>query len=225
MRVLIVEDEKALADFLRKGLKEHGHAVDVAYDGEEGEHFARSGIYDAIILDVKLPVQSGFELVRNLRAEKIEVPVLFLSALDGVEDRITGLDLGGDDFLTKPFAFKEVLARLRALERRSGKPAITELKCADLTMHPSSRKVTRGGEQIDLTPREFNLLHLLMKQVGEVVTRTSIVETIWDMNFDSFSNVVDVLMHRLRSKVDEPFNDNLIHTVRGVGYVIRPPEN
>lgn len=225
MRVLVVEDEKPLAAFLKKGLQENGHAVDVSHDGEEGEYLARTELYDAVILDVMLPKQSGFEVVRKLRADGVAVPVLFLSARDGVEDRVAGLDLGGDDYLTKPFAFEEVLARLRALDRRGDAPAPTELRCADLTLSPARRTVVRAGQQIDLTAREFNLLHHLMKHCGEVVTRTSIVETVWDMNFDSFSNVVDVLVHRLRSKVDEPFDAPLIHTVRGVGYVLRSSEN
>ncbi len=225
MRVLIVEDEKRLAEFIRKGLQENGYAADVAADGEEGELLALTEAYDVIVLDIMLPRQSGLEVVRKIRANGLTVPVLLLSARDGLEDRVTGLDLGADDYLVKPFAFGELLARLRALLRRSSSMAPLELNCGDLIMDLRQHSVTRAGQRLDLTPKEFSLLELLLRHRGQVVTRTSIVESIWDMNFDSFSNVVEVLVNRLRKKVDEPFRTPLIHTERGVGYVVRSPED
>ena len=204
VKVLIVEDEERLAEFVRKGLRENGCTVDVAHDGEQGETLALTGAYDVIVLDIMLPGQSGFEVVRKIRAADVAVPVLFLSARDKLDDRVAGLELGADDYLVKPFAFAELLARLRALGRRSGAIAPAELTCADLVMSPVDRRVTRAGE---------------------VVTRTAIIEKVWDMNFYSFTNVVEVLVNRLRKKVDEPFPDRPIHTVRGVGYALRPPED
>jgi heavy metal response regulator len=221
MRVLLVEDERHLAEFVRKGLKENGHAVDVACDGDEGELLAGTDAYDVLILDIMLPGQSGFEVVRKVRAAGISKPVLFLTARDDVADRVRGLDLGADDYLVKPFAFDELLARLRALERRSGSVAPTELRCHDLVVNLPQRKVTRAGKTIDLTPKEFSLLECLLRRCGEVVTRTSIIEKVWDIHFDAFTNAMDVLVNRLRKKVDEPFREQLIHTVRGVGYVLR----
>jgi two-component system copper resistance phosphate regulon response regulator CusR len=225
MHVLVVEDERSLAQFLRKGLEENGHAVDVAYDGEEGEELARGSDYDAVILDIMLPGQDGFEVVRKLRAEGVQAPVLFLSARFELGDRIRALDLGGDDYLVKPFAFEEVLARLRALQRRSESAGPAELKCADLVMDAERRTVTRAGRRIELTPKEFALLQYLLKRQGKVVTRTSMVEGVWDMQFGSFGNVVNVFMSRLRSKIDQPFGRPLIHTVRGVGYVLEARED
>lgn len=225
VKVLIVEDEERLAEFVRKGLRENGCTVDVAHDGEQGEVLALTGAYDVIVLDIMLPGQSGFEVVRKIRAAGVAVPVLFLSARDKLDDRVAGLELGADDYLVKPFAFAELLARLRALERRSGAIAPAELTCADLVMNPADRRVTRASQPLDLTPKEFGLLELLLRHAGEVVTRTAIIEKVWDMNFYSFTNVVEVLVNRLRKKVDEPFPDRLIHTVRGVGYALRPPED
>jgi len=224
MRVLVVEDERALAEFIRKGLKENGYAVDVANDGDEGELLAATETYDAIILDIMLPGQSGFEVIRKLRADGVSTPTLFLSARDGLDDRVTGLDLGADDYLVKPFAFPELLARLRALGRRSASMAPVELTCGDLTMDVVHRNVARAGKEIELTPKEFGLLEYLLRRQGETVTRTAIIEHVWDMHFDSFSNVLDVLVNRLRNKVDAPFGRPLIHTVRGVGYVLRSCE-
>ncbi len=224
MRILVVEDEEHLAELIRKGLKENGHAVDVARDGDEGEFLARTGVYDVVVLDIMLPRQSGFEVVRKVRAAGSAVPVLFLSARDEVQDRVTGLDLGADDYLTKPFAFSELLARLRALQRRRGGAGAADLSCADLTVNVARHRVTRAGREIELTPKEFALLEFLVRHSGEVVTRSAIIENVWDMNFECFSNVVEVLVNRVRKKVDEPFESPLIHTVRGVGYVIRPPE-
>ncbi len=224
MRILVVEDEEHLAELIRKGLKENGYAVDVARDGDEGEFLARTGVYDVVVLDIMLPRQSGFEVVRKVRAAGSTVPVLFLSARDEVQDRVTGLDLGADDYLTKPFAFSELLARLRALQRRRGGAGAGELSCADLEVNVARHRVTRAGQDIELTPKEFALLEFLVRHSGEVVTRSAIIENVWDMNFECFSNVVEVLVNRVRKKVDEPFEAPLIHTVRGVGYVIRPPE-
>ena len=224
MRILVVEDEESLAEFMRKGLKENGHAVDVARDGDEGEYLALTAVYDVVVLDVLLPRQSGFEVVRRMRSAGADVPVLFLSALDGVEHRVKGLDLGADDYLTKPFAFSELLARLRALARRAGPVGQAELTCEDLVMNVSRHRVTRAERELELTAKEFSLLEFLLRHCGELVTRTAIIESVWDMNFDSISNVVEVLVNRLRKKVDEPFPEPLIHTVRGVGYVIRAPK-
>jgi two-component system copper resistance phosphate regulon response regulator CusR len=224
VRVLVVEDEEPLAELIRQGLKENGHAVDVARDGDEGEFLARTGVYDVVVLDIMLPRQSGFEVVRKMRSTGSTVPVLFLSARGGVADRVTGLDLGADDYLTKPFAFSELLARLRALRRRAGGAGPAELRCADLAVDLPRHRVTRAGAELDLTAKEFALLEFLLRHCGQVVTRSAIIENVWDMNFDSLSNVVEVLVNRLRKKVDEPFPQPLIHTVRGVGYVIRPPQ-
>jgi len=223
VRILVVEDEEHLAELIRRGLKENGYAVDVARDGDEGEFLARTGVYDVVLLDIMLPRQSGFEVVRKVRAAGSSVPVLFLSARDEVQDRVTGLDLGADDYLTKPFAFSELLARLRALQRRGGGAGVAELKCADLVVNVARHRVTRAGTEVDLTSKEFALLEFLVRHCGEVVTRSAIIENVWDMNFECFSNVVEVLVNRVRKKVDEPFGSPLIHTVRGVGYVIRPP--
>ncbi len=225
MRVLVVEDERSLARFICKGLKEHGYAVDVAHDGDQGEMLALTGLYDVIVLDIMLPGQSGFEVVRKIRAADVSVPVLFLSARDGLEDKVTGLDLGADDYLGKPFAFAELLARLRALQRRAESVAPLELRCFDLVVNLAQRKVARAGKKIELTPKEFGLLECLLRRCGEVVSRTSIIDKVWDVHFDSFHSAVDVLVSRLRKKVDEPFEERLIQTVRGVGYVIRPPED
>ena len=221
MRVLVVEDEKPLAEFIRKGLREEGYAVDVAHDGEDGEHLGTSETYDVVVLDVMLPHQSGFEVVRRMRAAGVMTPVLFLSARDGLDDRVRGLDLGADDYLVKPFAFAELLARLRALGRRSDSMTPTELTCDDLTMDVVRRKVTRAGRDIELTPKEFALLEFLLRHQGQPATRTAIIENIWDMHFDSFSNVLDVLVNRVRRKVDASSVRPLIHTIRGVGYVLR----
>ncbi len=220
MRILVVEDEKRLASYLAKGLRENGYAVDVAHDGEEGAHLARSGIYDAIVLDILLPKQSGFEVIRAVRRDGVATPILCLTARGEPNDRITGLDLGADDYLAKPFNFAEVLARLRALLRRSPRMAPTVLQCADLALDPATRRVTRAGKEVDLTPREYALLEFLLRRAGTVVTRSALIEGIWDMNFDSLTNVLDVLVNRLRTKMDVPFPQRLIHTVRSVGYVL-----
>ena len=215
----MIEDEPKTGDYLRQGLAESGFVVDVAPDGIEGLHLARTFDYDAVILDVMLPGQDGWSVLRELRREK-RTPVLFLTALDRVEDRVRGLELGADDYLVKPFAFSELLARLRTILRRGQQVEPELLRVADLELDPVRRRAHRSGRRIDLTPKEFGLLLLLMQRRGEVVSRTLIAEQVWDMNFDSDTNVVEVVVRRLRTKVDEPFPRKLIHTIRGVGYVL-----
>ena len=220
MRILVVEDEKRLASYLANGLRETGYAVDVANDGEEGAHLAKSGLYDIIVLDILLPKQSGFEVIREVRRAGIQSSILCLTARTEPNDKITGLDLGADDYLGKPFNFSELLARVRALLRRSPRMAPTLLQCADLTLDPATRKVTRAGKEIELTPREYALLEFLLRRAGTVVTRSALIEGVWDMNFDSLTNVLDVLVNRLRAKIDYPFATHVIHTVRSVGYTL-----
>ena len=220
MRVLVVEDQKQLASFLASGLRENGYAVDVSHDGEDAAHLGKTGLYDAIVLDILLPKQSGFEVLRQIRRAGIATPILCLTARDAPTDKIAGLDLGADDYLSKPFNFAELLARIRALLRRSPAMAPTKLVCADLVLDPATRKVTRAGQDIDLTPREYGLLEFLLRRAGSVCTRSALIEGVWDMNFDSLTNVLDVLVNRLRSKMDYPFDKRLIHTVRSVGYVL-----
>ncbi len=218
MKLLVVEDERSTASYLRKGLSEHGFVVDLADNGADGGHLALTGNYDLVVLDVILPARSGWEILRDLRAQR-ETPVLFLTARDSVEDRVRGLELGADDYLVKPFAFSELLARIRALLRRGKSTVPEELGVADLQLDPLRRRVSRAGERIDLTAKEFALLHLLMRHEGEALSRTLIAEQVWDLHFDSDTNVVDVAIRRLRAKVDEPFAEKLIHAIRGVGYV------
>ena len=222
MRVLVAEDNRRLAEHVARGLRENGCAVDIAYDGVDAEHLAATEAYEVIVLDIMLPEQSGYEVIRKLRRRDVSVPILCLTARDGVEDRVTGLDLGADDYLVKPFHFAELLARLRALSRRSPDMVPSVLRCADLSLDPAVRRVERAGKAIELTPKEFSLLEFLMRRAGAVVTRTAIIENVWDMNFDSLANVVDVFINRLRNKVDRPFSSPLIHTVRGVGYLMKP---
>jgi two-component system copper resistance phosphate regulon response regulator CusR len=220
VKLLIVEDERKTATYLRKGLSENGFVVDVAGSGEEGYHRARIGGYDLLILDVMLPGRDGWSLLSALRQAGVRTPVLFLTARDSVQDRVKGLDLGADDYLVKPFAFSELLARVRSILRRGPGRLPEILQAGDLEVDLLQRKAVRGGKRLDLTPKEFSLLSLLLRRRGEVLSRTSIAEHVWDMNFDSGTNVVDVHVRRLRSKVDEPFDRKLIHTVRGVGYVL-----
>ena len=220
MRILVVEDEKRLASFLAKGLREIGYAVDLAHDGEDGAHLGKSGVYDIILLDILLPKQSGFEVLRAIRGAGVATPVLCLTARDGATDKITGLDLGADDYMVKPFNFAELLARVRALLRRSPSMAPTKLRCDDLELDPATRIVTRNGIEITFAPREYALLEFLLRRGGSVCTRSSLIEGVWDMNFDSLTNVLDVLVNRLRVKIDYPFDTRLIHTVRSVGYVL-----
>lgn len=220
MHILIVEDEVKTAAYLRKGLMENGFVADVAHDGEDGLHLALTGEYDLIILDVGLPERSGWSIVSEMRRNGKETPVLFLTARDAVQDRIKGLELGADDYLVKPFVFSELLVRIRTILRRGPYRQPEVLQIGDLQIDLLRRKAIRGGRRIDLTPKEFALLSLLARRQGEVVSRSLIADQVWDMNFDSDTNVVDVAVRRLRAKVDDPFDKKLIRTVRGVGYVI-----
>ena len=221
MRILIVEDDKKVAGFIKKGLEEETYAVDVAYDGEEGFHLAAMNQYDMIILDLMLPKIEGLEVLTRLRDKKVNTPILLLTAKDAVEDRVTGLNKGADDYLTKPFAFSELLARIRSLLRRGQAETQTELKVGDLILDMVSHKVSRGGEEIELTGKEYSLLEYFMRNEGKVLTRTMIAEHVWDYNFDTFTNVIDVYVNHLRKKIDKKYPAKLLHTLRGVGYVMR----
>lgn len=222
MRILIIEDDPKISSFLEKGFRESGYAVDVAADGEEGLILARQDFYDAIVADLMLPKLDGLELIERLRAEKYDTPVLILSAKRTVDDRIRGLQAGGDDYMTKPFSFSELLVRVQTLLRRASRaPEPTVLRVEGLTLDIARRTVEREGEVIELHPREFALLEHLMRNAGRVVTKTSILEHVYDYSFDPQTNVVDVLVCRLRNRIDNPFDEKLIHTVRGAGYVLR----
>ncbi|CAD6553037.1 Transcriptional activator protein CzcR [Paraburkholderia kirstenboschensis] len=223
MRILVIEDEPKTGAYLKKGLEESGYSVDLANDGADGLLLAQEQDYDVIVLDVMLPTMDGWAVLKVLRATHA-TPVLFLTARDDVNDRVRGLELGGDDYLVKPFAFVELLARVRTLARR-GPPRESELLAVgDLEMDINRRRVKRGATRIDLTPREFSLLQLLLRRQGEVLSRTQIASYVWDMNFDSDTNVVEVAIRRLRAKIDDAFPVKLIQTVRGVGYVIEAKE-
>ena len=222
MRVLVIEDDREIAHFLQKGLKESGHGADIVDDGEAGLEMARSGEYDVLIVDRMLPRRDGLSVVQTLRAEGDRTPVLILSALGEVDDRVKGLKAGGDDYLTKPFALSELLARIEALARRSApEEQATRYAVGDLVLDRLTHKVTRSGEPILLQPREFRLLEYLMKHAGQVVTRTMLLENVWDYHFDPQTNVIDVHISRLRSKIDKGFSQPLLHTIRGAGYMIR----
>jgi two-component system copper resistance phosphate regulon response regulator CusR len=223
MKVLIVEDEAKTGDYLRKGLTENGFVVDLVSNGMDGLHLALTEDYAVIVLDVMLPGMDGWSVLRELRKAK-DTPVIFLTARDEVEDRVKGLELGADDYLVKPFAFSELLARLRTLLRRGRNVQAEVLSIAGLELDPVRRRVARGATRIDLTAKEFALLHLLMRRQGEVLSRTFIAEQVWDMNFDSDTNVVEVAIRRLRAKMDDPFEQKLLHTVRGMGYVLEERE-
>lgn len=220
MRILIVEDEIKTAQYLKKGLSEEGFVVDCFDNGRDGLFQAQEGSYDLIILDIMLPQLSGWEVLASLRKQANSIPVLCLTARDSVDDRVKGLKLGADDYLIKPFSFSELLARVRSLLRRGKITSDQKLTMADLELDFVSRRVTRQGSRIELTAKEFLLLALLMKHQGEVMSRTLIAEKVWDINFDSDTNVIDVSVRRLRKKVDDPFSVKLIHAVRGVGYVV-----
>ncbi len=220
MRILIIEDEKKTAAFLNKGLSESGFIVDTEENGEQGLLLALGKDYDLIILDVMLPDRDGWSILSTLRQAGKQMPVLFLSARDAVQDRVKGLELGADDYLIKPFAFSELLARVRLLLRRGPARQSESLRIADLEIEFARQKATRGGNRLDLTAKEFALLSLLARRTGEVLSRTLIAEQVWDINFDSDTNVIDVAIRRLRSKVDDPFEKKLVHAVRGVGYVL-----
>jgi two-component system OmpR family response regulator len=225
MKVLVIEDDRQAAAYLAKGLKEAGHVVDVANDGKEGLFLAGAEFYDVLIVDRMLPGRDGLSLVEILRATGNDTPVLFLSALGSVDDRVKGLRAGGDDYLTKPFAFSELLARMEVLaRRRAGAAPQTRLSVGDLEMDLLARTVKRAGRPIELLPREFALLEYLMRNAGSVVTRTMMLENVWDYHFDPQTNVIDVHIARLRQKIDKDFPAPLIHTVRGAGYSLRVPD-
>lgn len=219
MRLLVIEDEKKAGEYLKKGLEESGFTVDVASNGIDGLHLALEDDYDLIVLDVMLPGIDGWAVLTRLRAKK-DTPVLLLTAMDELEERVKGLELGGDDYLVKPFAFVELLARIRTLLRRGPPRDIEHMHIGDLEIDAVRRRVRRGGQRIDLTPREFSLLQLLARRRGEVLSRTQIASYVWDMNFDSDTNVVEVAIRRLRVKIDDGHEVKLIHTVRGMGYVL-----
>ncbi len=220
MKILIVEDEIKTGDYLKIGLQEAGFNVDLVRDGTDGLHLALTGDYDLMILDVMLPGLTGWQVLERMRHSGHALPVLFLTARDEVEDRVKGLELGADDYLVKPFAFSELLARVRTLMRRGRTRELDVLGVADMELDLLKRRVTRAGRRIDLTAKEFSLLELLLRRQGEVLPRSLIASQVWDMNFDSDTNVVEVAVRRLRAKVDEPFESKLIHTVRGMGYVL-----
>jgi two-component system copper resistance phosphate regulon response regulator CusR len=225
VKILIVEDDPKAGDYLRQGLREAGYVVDLVTNGVDGLHHGLEGDHDLVILDVMLPGMDGWQVLSSLRSQGREMPVLFLTARDQVEDRVKGLELGADDYLVKPFSFAELLARVRTIMRRgrSGLEATT-LQVADLELDLLRRRVTRSGKRIDLTAKEFGLLELLMRRHGEVLPRSLIASQVWDVNFDSDTNVIEVAMRRLRGKVDDPFEPRLIQTVRGMGYVLEVPE-
>jgi len=223
MRILVIDDDRRLCTVIKRGLLEEAYAVDLAYDGEEGEYLAEVNPYDLIILDLMLPNKDGIEVCRGLRAKKINTPILMLTAKDTVEDRVKGLDTGADDYLVKPFAFNELLARVRALLRREGTSKSPELRAGDLTLNALTRQIWRGQRPIELTTKEYVILEYLMRHPNVVVTRTMIEEHAWDYDFDSLSNLVDVYMRRLRRKIDNEGEDSLIQTVRGAGYRLKTP--
>ncbi|HXG64341.1 MAG TPA: response regulator transcription factor [Blastocatellia bacterium] len=225
MRILVVEDEKKMAAFIKRGLEEEGAVVDIAYDGEDGLFRAATGNYDLIILDITLPRLDGLEVCRRLRDDRIATPILLLTARDSVEMKVRGLDSGADDYLTKPFAFAELLARIRALTRRNTGQVSMRLQVGDLVLDPLTRRVTRAGQPIELTSKEFSLLECFMRHPDQVLSRTVLAEKVWNESFDAFTNVIDVYVNYLRNKIDRNFSPKLIHTVRGAGYVLRRPES
>jgi len=221
MRILVVEDEKKVAGFIKKGLEEEGYAIDVAFDGREGLVMALDGVHDLIILDINLPKLDGLAVLQEFRKNHGNTPVLLLTVRAAIEDKVLGLDTGADDYLTKPFSFHELLARIRALLRRRVEAAPPHLQVADLTLDPARRIVSRGTERIDLSTKEFALLDYFMRNPGRVLTRTMIAEHVWDYDFDPMSNIIDVYVNYLRKKIDTGLEPKLIHTVRGVGYVLQ----
>ena len=224
MRILVVEDDSKIASFVEKGLRQAGYAVDTVADGEEGLAMAQVNPYDAAVVDIMLPGMDGLSLIEALRRRRINTPVIILSAKRSVDDRIRGLKAGGDDYLTKPFSFSELLVRIQALMRRAGmQTSPTTLEAGNLKVDLLTREIRRGEQSIELQPREFSLLEYLLRNKGTVVSKTMILEHVWDYHFDPQTNVVDVLVSRLRSKIDKDFDVKLIHTLRGVGYVLKDP--
>lgn len=221
MRILVVEDDKKVAGFIKKGMEEETYAVDVAHDGEDGLYLGEQNQYDMIILDLMLPKLNGLEVLTRLRKKKVNTPVLLLTAKGEVEDKVDGLNKGADDYLTKPFAFSELLARIRVLLRRGKVEAKTVLQCNNLTLDLLSHKVKRNNVDIELTSKEYSLLEYFMRNQGKVLTRTMIAEHVWDYNFDTFTNVIDVYINHLRKKIDKNHPKKLVHTLRGVGYVMK----
>lgn len=220
MRILVIEDEKKIADFIKRGLQEEGYAVDVAGDGEAGYMMIHDNEYDVVVLDLLLPKMDGIALCKKIRKEKIDVPIIMLTAKTSVDDRVTGLDSGANDYLTKPFAFEELLARIRALLRK-GPYRLTKLQAADIELDLLTHKVTRAGKEITLTSKEYALLEFLMRNQNSLVTRTMIAEHVWDVNFDTYTNIIDVYINYLRNKIDHGFDQKVIHTVRGRGYILK----
>lgn len=224
MKVLLIEDDKDTSDYVARGLKEHGHVVDLAPNGRDGLFLAAEGAHDVMVVDRMLPGLDGLALVKTIRGAGVRTPVLFLTTLGGIDDRVAGLEAGGDDYLVKPFAFAELLARVHALARRPPMAEVeTVLKVADLELDRIRRSVTRAGTRIDLKPREFLLLEYLMRHAGQVVTRTMLLEHVWEFHFDPRTNIVETHVSRLRAKVDRDFDVELIHTIRGAGYCLRGP--
>jgi heavy metal response regulator len=221
MRILVIEDEKKVADFIKRGLKEEGYAVDVASDGEDGYFQATEISYDLILLDLMLPKLDGLSLCRKLRQNDIQTPLIMLTAKDSIKDKVTGLDSGADDYIAKPFSFEELLARIRALMRKGKSQQPTQLQVADLVLDLVSHKAWRGQEEIILTVKEYALLEYFMRNAGTVITRTMISEHVWDINFDTFTNVIDVYVNYLRNKIDKGQKIKLLHTVRGRGYILK----
>ena len=225
MRILVVEDETKMANALKKGLTEEGYAVDLSLDGRDALHLVETHSYDLILLDLMIPIVSGLEVLKELRHDGCVAPVLIITAKDAISERVKGLDLGADDYLTKPFSFEELLARIRALFRRSSTtPELQELKVTDLVLDPITRRVRRGDNSIDLSPKEYALLELLMRNPNRVMSRTVLSDHVWG-EFDTLTNVIDVYVHYLRDKIDKGYQVKLIHTVRGAGYVLKDEEN
>jgi heavy metal response regulator len=221
VRILVVEDEKKISDFIKRGLKEEGYSVDIASDSAEGDYLASTETYDLIVLDLMLPGMDGISLCRKLRNENNITPVIMLTAKDSLKDKVTGLDAGADDYLTKPFAFEEFLARIRVLLRKRDTSHTTKLQVRDLVLDLLTHRVTRAGKDIELTTKEYALLEFLMRNAGTVVTRTMISEHVWDISFDTYTNVIDVYINYLRNKIDRDQKNKMIHTLRGRGYVLK----